>query len=210
MSEESKSIGAEYREASSDSFASVVRSVAEIQGLQAIAAEMAEQSRRSMGRAFEIQAQLAKSACDAYVFQLTKLGQMMFTGYGMFRTRPEVRLPIGDIPKQASASEACGNRATAASKGEDRRATDFKGETKLAAGSEAGGQSPAVAAKSERKRRVAGAEGGAKRPIAASKSEDKRMVVASEARGQRTAAQRVVTKRKTGEARARRTKKTRK
>ena len=45
-----------------------------------------------MGRAFEIQAQLAKSACDAYVFQLTKLGQMMFTGYGMFRTRPEVRL----------------------------------------------------------------------------------------------------------------------
>ena len=54
MSEESKSIGEEYREASSDSFASVVRSVAEIQGLQAIAAEMAEQSRRSMGRAFEI------------------------------------------------------------------------------------------------------------------------------------------------------------
>ena len=53
MSEESKSIGEEYREASSDSFASVVRSVAEIQGLQAIAAEM-KQSRRSMGRAFEI------------------------------------------------------------------------------------------------------------------------------------------------------------
>jgi hypothetical protein len=51
MAKELKDIGEEYRKASRDSFAQVVRSVGEIhRGFQGIASEMTEQSKRSVGR----------------------------------------------------------------------------------------------------------------------------------------------------------------
>jgi hypothetical protein len=57
MAKELKNIGDEYRKASQDSFASVVRSVGEIQrSFQGIASEMTEQSKRSLGQALELQA----------------------------------------------------------------------------------------------------------------------------------------------------------
>ena len=88
MAKELKDIGEEYRKASQDSFASVVRSVGEIQrGFQGIAAEMTEQSKRSVGQALELQTRIAKKAYDAYVSELTKLGQMIFSGYQTFLTR---------------------------------------------------------------------------------------------------------------------------
>jgi methyl-accepting chemotaxis protein len=52
MAKELKDVGDEYRRASQDSFAQVVRSVGEIQrGFQEIASEMTEQSKRSVGQA---------------------------------------------------------------------------------------------------------------------------------------------------------------
>jgi beta-phosphoglucomutase-like phosphatase (HAD superfamily) len=90
MAKELKDIGDEYRKASQDSFASVVRSVGEIQrGFQGIASEMTEQSKRSVGQALELQARIAKKAYDAYLSEVTKLGQMMFSGYQSFLTRAE-------------------------------------------------------------------------------------------------------------------------
>jgi hypothetical protein len=94
MAKELKDIGEEYRKASQDSFASVVRSVGEIQrGFQGIAAEMTEQSKRSVGQALELQTRIAKKAYDAYVSELTKLGQMIFSGYQTFLTRAEEQIP---------------------------------------------------------------------------------------------------------------------
>src|ERR1043165_10239946 len=90
MAKELKDIGDEYRKASNDSFASVVRSVGEIQkGFQGIAAEMTEQSKRSVGQALELQTRIVKKSYDAYVSELTKLGQMMFSGYQSFVSRAE-------------------------------------------------------------------------------------------------------------------------
>jgi len=90
MAKELKDIGEEYRKASQDSFASVVRSVGEIhRSFQGIASEMTEQSKRSMGQALELQARIAKKAYDIYVSELTKLGQMIFCGYQGFLTRAE-------------------------------------------------------------------------------------------------------------------------
>jgi hypothetical protein len=94
MAKELKDIGEEYRKASQDSFASVVRSVGEIQrGFQGIAAEMTEQSKRSVGQALELQTRIAKKAYDAYVSELTKLGQMIFSGYQTFLSRAEEQIP---------------------------------------------------------------------------------------------------------------------
>jgi hypothetical protein len=117
MAKDLKDIGDEYRKASKDSFASVVRSVGEIQrGFQGIASEMTEQSKRSVGQAFEIQAQLAKKAYDTYISELTKLGQMVFAGYGTFLARAEEQLPNEAPPKQAAprggAQRAAAHRVT--------------------------------------------------------------------------------------------------
>ena len=90
MAKELKDIGEEYRKASQDSFASVVRSVGEIhRSFQGIASEMTEQSKRSVGQALELQARIAKKAYDIYVSELTKLGQMIFSGYQGFLNRTQ-------------------------------------------------------------------------------------------------------------------------
>jgi hypothetical protein len=90
MAKELKDIGEEYRKASQESFDQVVRSVGEIQrGFQGIASEMTEQSKRSMGQALELQTRIVKKTYDAYVSELTKLGQMMFSGYQSFLSRAE-------------------------------------------------------------------------------------------------------------------------
>ena len=90
MAKELKDLGEEYRKASQESFAQVVRSVGEIQrGFQGIASEMTEQSKRSMGQALELQTRIVKKTYDAYVSELTKLGQMMFSGYQTFLSRGE-------------------------------------------------------------------------------------------------------------------------
>ena len=90
MAKELKDIGEEYRRASKESFAQVVRSVGEIQrGFQGIASEMTEQSKRSVGQALELQTRIVKKTYEAYVSELTKLGQMMFSGYQSFLSRAE-------------------------------------------------------------------------------------------------------------------------
>src|SRR5262245_27730967 len=118
MAKELKDIGNEYGTASRDSFASVVRSVGEIQrSFQGIASEMTEQTRRSVGQALELQARIAKKAYDTYVSELTKLGQMIFFGYQGFLTRAEEQLP-----NAASVSGSRGHR-TAAHRVTSRRKT---------------------------------------------------------------------------------------
>ena len=67
MQREFRKIGEEYRRANTEGFASIVRSMEEInQGLRGIASEMTEYSKRSIGRALEIQAQLARMAFGPY------------------------------------------------------------------------------------------------------------------------------------------------
>jgi|RhiMethySRZTD1v2_1073278.scaffolds.fasta_scaffold96939_2 hypothetical protein len=131
MAKELKDIGEEYRKASNESFASVIRSVNEIQrGFQGIASEMTEQSKRSVGQALELQARIAKKAYDTYVSELTKLGQMIFSGYQTFLTRAGEALPnAGDLVKSASGSRAqrtaahrvTGSRKTGAARRRSRK-----------------------------------------------------------------------------------------
>ena len=101
MAKELKDIGEEYRKASQDSFAQVVRSVGKIQrGFHGIAYEMTEQSKRSVGQALELQTRIAKKAYDAYVSEVSKLGQMMFSGYRSFLDRGEKQLGnVGDASR---------------------------------------------------------------------------------------------------------------
>jgi hypothetical protein len=94
MSRDLETLGEEYRKASNESFAAMLCSVGEVQrGLQSIASELTEHSKRSAGRTFEIQAQLAKKAYETYFSQLTKLSQVMFSGWATFLARAEDRLP---------------------------------------------------------------------------------------------------------------------
>src|SRR4026208_1764254 len=67
MQREFRKIGEEYRRANTEGFASIVRSMQEVnQGLRGIVSEMTEYSQRSIGRALEIQAQLARMAFGPY------------------------------------------------------------------------------------------------------------------------------------------------
>jgi len=112
MSRELQTIDEEYRKGSNDSFVSVVRSVAEInKSLLGIASEMTEHSKRSVGRVFEIQAQLAKKAYQTYISEITKLGQMLFAPW--FLPRAGERLPDSSLAKQRAGSRG-GARRTAA------------------------------------------------------------------------------------------------
>jgi hypothetical protein len=93
----------EYRKASSDTFASVVRSFGELnRSLQGIAEEMTETSKNAVGRVIEIQAELAKKAYETYLSEVSKLGRMYLAGYGMF-VAPAETLPSLGLTKEASA-----------------------------------------------------------------------------------------------------------
>ena len=122
MAKDLKDIGEEYRKASQDSFAQVVRSVGEIQrGFQGIASEMTEQSKRSVGQALELQTRIAKKAYDAYVSEVSKLGQMMFSGYRSFLDRGEEQLAnVGDASRdgaqRTAAHRVTSSRRTGAAK----------------------------------------------------------------------------------------------
>jgi hypothetical protein len=67
MLREFRKIGEEYRKANNEGFVSIVRSMEEVnQGLRGIASEMTEYSKRSIGQALEIQAQLAQMVFGPY------------------------------------------------------------------------------------------------------------------------------------------------
>jgi hypothetical protein len=92
----------EYRKASSDTFASVVRSFGELnRSLQGIAEEMTETSKNAVGRVIEIQAELAKKAYETYLSEVSKLGRMYLAG-SMF-VAPAETLPSLGLTKEASA-----------------------------------------------------------------------------------------------------------
>ena len=109
MSRELQAIGEEYRKDSNDSFVSIVRSVGEInKSLLGIASEMTEHSKRSVGRAFEMQAQLAKKAYETYISEITK---MVFAPW--FLARAVERLPDSSLSEERAGSKG-GSRRTAA------------------------------------------------------------------------------------------------
>ena len=85
--------GEQFQRASQEGFDAVVRAYGEAnKGLQAIAAEVADYSKKALEdgarafqqlvtaksaeQAFEIQSQYAKKACDAYIAEASKLGEM--------------------------------------------------------------------------------------------------------------------------------------
>jgi hypothetical protein len=117
MAKELKDIGDEYRKASQDSFTAVVRSVGEIQrSFQGIASEMTEQSKRSVGQAIELQARIAKKSYDTYVSELTKLGQMIFSGYQTFLTRAEEQSSNSGLAFKSGAQRTAAHRVTSSRK----------------------------------------------------------------------------------------------
>jgi hypothetical protein len=75
----------DYRKASNESFASVVRSFSEVNR------SVTEFSKASFSRAIEMQAQLAKKASESYFSEAAKLGQMFLNGYSRFGSRIEER-----------------------------------------------------------------------------------------------------------------------
>jgi len=108
MTKELKDIEDEYRKASLDSFSSVLRSECEIQrGLKASQDSFASVVRsvgeiqrafqgitsKSVGQAIELQTRIAKKANHAYISELTRLGQIIFSGYQTFLNRAEEQLP---------------------------------------------------------------------------------------------------------------------
>jgi phasin family protein len=93
MYEGFQKFGEEFQKAGMDGFEATVRSIGEVnKGLQAIAAKFADYSKKSLednSRAFEqlmgaksleqaieIQSQFAKKACDTYIAEMSKLGEM--------------------------------------------------------------------------------------------------------------------------------------
>jgi hypothetical protein len=86
----------DYRKASNESFASVVRSFSEVNR------SLTEFSKTSFSRAIEMQAQLAKKAYESYLSEASKLGQMFLAGYGR----------LGTLTEEHRTVSATGNRST--------------------------------------------------------------------------------------------------
>jgi hypothetical protein len=131
MSRDPKALGEEYRKVSNESLTAVLRSVGEVQrGLQAIASELTEHSKRSVGRTFEIQALLAKKAYETYVSELTKLGQMIFSGWAMFLARAEEQLshvrPQHELRQRTAAHSVTAKRKTGTAKRPNHRSARAK------------------------------------------------------------------------------------
>ena len=93
MPEELKNVGEEYQRLSKEGFDAATRSFGEMnKGLQAVAAEMTDYSKRtfedvfraweqllaakSVGQAFEIQSQYAAKAYNTYMSEMSKFGEM--------------------------------------------------------------------------------------------------------------------------------------
>ena len=93
MPEELKNVGDEYQRLSKEGFDAATRSFGEMnKGFQTLAAEMTDYSKRtfddvlraweqlmsakSVGQVFEIQSQYAARACDTYMSEMSKCGEM--------------------------------------------------------------------------------------------------------------------------------------
>jgi hypothetical protein len=89
MSREFRKIGEEYRKANQEGFTSLVRSMEDVShGMQRIASEMTEYSKRSVGHALEIQRELASMAVgpfDTFLAQAETLQSASASGMSAFR-----------------------------------------------------------------------------------------------------------------------------
>src|SRR5215471_15218279 len=83
---------------------------------QGIASEMTEQSKRSVGQAIELQARIAKKSYDTYVSELTKLGQMIFSGYQTFLTRAEEQSSNAGLAFRSGAQRTAAHSMTSSRK----------------------------------------------------------------------------------------------
>jgi len=90
----------DYRRASNESFASVVRSVSEVNR------RLIEFSKTSFNRAIEMQAQLAKNAYESYLSEASKLAQMFLAGYGRLGSLAEQQPEVGVIDRSGSNKSA--------------------------------------------------------------------------------------------------------
>jgi hypothetical protein len=86
----------DYRKANNESFASVVRSLNDVNE------SWTEFSKNSFSRAIEMQAQLAKKAYESYLSEASKLGRLFLAGYGRFVSRTD------DLPHASLTSEKSG------------------------------------------------------------------------------------------------------
>src|SRR5215468_8633020 len=109
----------EYRKAGDDTVASVVRSFTELnRSLQGIAEEMTETSKKSVGRAIEIQAQLAKKSYETYLSEVSKLGRMFLSGYGTLVGKAKDLQSLGLTRESARVQRTAAHRMSAKRKTE--------------------------------------------------------------------------------------------
>src|ERR1044071_1701327 len=105
MQREFRKIGEEYRRANTEGFASIVRSMEEVnQDLRGIASEITEYSKRSIGQALEIQAQLARMTFgpyDALIARAEALKDASFAD-GMAMTKTSKRQRPRAVAQSAS------------------------------------------------------------------------------------------------------------
>jgi phasin family protein len=104
MAEQFSKVGEEFQRMGNDGFDAAVRSLGDVnKGFQAITAEVTDYSKKafeestrafqqligakSIEQAIEIQSQYAKKAYDAYVAQISKLGEM-YVGLGKDAYKP--------------------------------------------------------------------------------------------------------------------------
>jgi hypothetical protein len=90
----------DYRKASNESFASVVRSFSEVNR------SLTEFSKTSFSRAIEMQAQLAKKAYESYLSEASKLGQMFLAGYGRLGSLTEEQPEVSVTDRSGSNKSA--------------------------------------------------------------------------------------------------------
>jgi len=104
----------DYRKASNENLASVVRSISEVNQ------SLTEFSKNAFSRAIEMQAQFSKRAYESYISEASKLGQMFLIGFGKFVARTEDH---GRFTNERSIGDKSGAQRTAAHRVATKRKT---------------------------------------------------------------------------------------
>jgi hypothetical protein len=86
--------------------------------LQGIAEEMTETSKKSVGRAIDIQAQLAKKSYETYLSEVSRLGRMFLSGYGTLVGKAKDLQSVGLTRESARVQRTAAHRMSAKRKTE--------------------------------------------------------------------------------------------
>ena len=97
----------DYRKANNESFASVVRSLNDVNE------SWTEFSKNSFSRAIEMQAQYAKKAYESYLSEVSNLGRLFLAGYGRFISQTDDVAHASLTNKKSGGDESKAQRTAA-------------------------------------------------------------------------------------------------